>query len=170
MVRIVTKIIAGLLNITTRVLIYLNKFFNRAVSTIEISNKLIYPYDMVISKEDYNKYILNKVPYVDTVVGKSMFGVVVGIDKHVRNQEGLLEPVTVKVSYLNLSNLSLPIVKTYNVEDLMFLISPVESFNRAANISNLLKDVDLSSLHGLEDDSMLRDEEGNDDEGGPIIH
>ena len=185
MVIIFTKLISAVLNVFVSTLIRINKVFNKAVSATNISNKLIYPYDMVILKEDYTKYILNKVPYVDIAVGRSIFGIVIGIDSYKKLESGLLEPVTVKVAYLNLSNMSLPIVSTYRVEDLMFLISPVESFNKAATLSNLLKDVGISSLYGLDEDFLSKEEEllakelfgeggtGNDDDesgGGPIIH
>jgi hypothetical protein len=108
-----------------------------------------------------------------------LFGIVVGISKHTIDQEDRVKPTKVKVCYLNLKNLDLPIVEVHNVKDLIFLISPIEMFQSTASLGLMLKDMDLGKLKdsisdlyegeaGALEESSEDDEGGNN--GGPIIH
>lgn len=128
-----------------------------------IGADFIYPYDLVTTCEDYQKMIEKK--YKEEEIYHPIFGIVIAVDKYVE-ENGITRPEVVKVCYFNFCNFKIPVIKTYKVDDLIFLLSPIKEFTRLASLAKEMEDI-LADV----ENALIENIDPEDDGGeGPLVH
>jgi len=130
------------------------------IITITVSPRSLFPYDLVASKDDYEKLMLNGYKIEEATV--PVIGVVLGMEEYQEEEDGLI-PTRVKVFYYNLKDFKHPIVKIIESSELKLLSSPIKDLIQYSSFMSEVEKI-MEDISGFEDIPS-----SDDDDGGEIV-
>lgn len=164
-----------IITILIRILKALRYFLTKKEANIEILKSFgtgsLYPYDIVIEKQIYEKLITQQLNQAQT--DKPLFGVVTGIISVEKDETTkAIFPSKVEVSYFNCFDYKFALTKEVKSEDLYIILPTMLEIEKK---TSLIKDVGNIIDYLLEEDpenseSQEDSEDSEDPDGGEIIH